>query len=266
MTLEVLVCTIDNGINNIDRLILAPIEGVSYLISWQHSADFTPTDVPEPLQRNDIKIVTLQGRGLSRNRNNAIRHASADICLIADDDCAYQQSYFTNIIDTFHNDAALDLATFRMKSSYENKFYPDYSFNLNTFAKGYYVTSFEIAFRRTSIQHKLWFNELFGLGAPTLQSGEENLFIHDAVTMGLNCHYFPIVIVEHDHPTTSSTRVDNHGVIMAEGAYIGIVYPCTAPLRLILKAYRLNKANHLGVFTNLRLLIAGITYYNKQKK
>jgi hypothetical protein len=153
-----------------------------------------------------------------------------------------------------------------MKSSYENKFYPDYSFNLNTFAKGYYVTSFEIAFRRTSIQHKLWFNELFGLGAPTLQSGEENLFIHDAVTLGLNCLYFPIVIVEHDHPTTSSTRVDKPGVIMAEGAYIGIVYPCTAPLRLILKAYRLNKANHLGVFTNLRLLIAGITYYNKQKK
>ena len=56
MTLEVLVCTIDNGINNIDRLILAPIEGVSYLISWQHSPDFTPTDVPQPRQPNHIKM------------------------------------------------------------------------------------------------------------------------------------------------------------------------------------------------------------------
>ena len=263
MTLEVLVCTIDNGINNIKNLLLAPQEGVSYLISWQHSENKPQCNVPQELIRNDVRVVHLAGRGLSRNRNNAIRHATGDICLIADDDCTYRHEYFTNIIDTFQNDTTLDLATFRMKFSYENKFYPDYSFNLNKFAKGYFVTSFEIAFRRTSIQGKLWFNELFGLGAPVLQSGEENIFIQDCLKSGLNCRYFPIVAVEHDHPTTASTRVANPGVIMAEGAYIYVAYPYSFIPRLVLKAHRLNKKNGLGLFSNLNRLIKGIIYYLK---
>lgn len=266
MTLEVLVCTIDNGINNINRLILAPIKGVSYLISWQHSENFTPAEIPEELKRNDIKIVTMNGRGLSRNRNNAICIASADICLIADDDCTYQQEYFLDVIHTFQTNPTLDIATFKMQQNHESKKYANHTFNLKQYPKGYYVSSIEIAFRRTSVQGKLRFNELFGLGAPTLQSGEDNIFIHDALKMGLNCQFFPITIVEHNHPTTSTTGVSKVGVIMAEGAYIGIAYPLTAPLRLLLKAYRLNKANQLGFFHNLHHLIAGITYYHKQKR
>lgn len=263
MTLEVLVCTIDNGIHNIKNLLLAPINGISYLISWQHSESKSQYNIPQELLRSDVRVVHLEGRGLSRNRNNAIRHAEGDICLIADDDCTYKPEYFFNIIETFLKDTALDLATFQMKAYYEGKYYPDYSFNLIKFAKGYFTTSFEIAFRRTSIQNKLWFNELFGLGAPVMQSGEENIFIHDAVKSGLNCKYFPIVIVEHDHPTTSSTRVASSGVIMAEGAYIYVAYPYTFIPRLILKAHRLNKKNGLGLLHNLNHLIKGIIYYLK---
>ncbi len=265
MTLEILVCTIDEGIKRVKNLILPPIENVSYLISWQHSSCTLP-QVPNELCREDIKVVHLNGRGLSRNRNNALRHASGDICLIADDDCSYLPEYFTKIVDTFGNDKALDLATFKMKFSYEGKSYPDYAFNLKSFPKGYYTTSFEIAFRRSAIQGKLWFNEMFGLGAPVLQSGEENIFIIDAIKLGLNCSFFPIVIVEHNHPTTSSSRVCNPGVIMAEGAYIHIAYPFTQIPRLLLKAKRLNASNNLGFFTNLKHLIKGINYYLKHKK
>ena len=265
MTLEVLICTIDNGISQIPQLLLPHIDGVSYLVSWQHSTHDEIT-APDELSRDDVKVVHLQGRGLSRNRNNAMRNATADICLIADDDCTYRPEYFASIIDTFKNDTTLDLATFRMKHSYEGKAYPKHSFNLKHFERGYYITSFEIAFRRSAIQGKLWFNEMFGLGAPVLQSGEENIFIIDAIKLGLNCSFFPIVIVEHNHPTTSSSRVCNPGVIMAEGAYIHIAYPFTQIPRLLLKAKRLNASNNLGFFTNLKHLIKGINYYLKHKK
>ncbi len=263
MTLEILICTIDNGINNINNLLLSPIEGVNYLISWQHSLANENYTIPQELIRNDVKIAHIQGKGLSRNRNNAISHATGDICLIADDDCSYQLEYFNAVINTFQKHPELDIATFKMKFSYEGKEYPQHSFNLNNFEKGYFVTSFEIAFRRTSIQGKLWFNELFGLGAPVLQSGEENIFIHDAIKSGLNCQYYPIVIVEHNHPTTSSTRVAQTGVIMAEGAYIYVAYPYSFIPRLALKAYRLNKKNGLGFLSNLNRLIKGILYYRK---
>ncbi|MBQ7941616.1 MAG: glycosyltransferase [Muribaculaceae bacterium] len=263
MTLEVLVCTIDNGIDNIMNLLLTPTEGVSYLISWQHSHANENYTIPQELIRNDVKIAHIQGRGLSRNRNNAISHATGDICLIADDDCSYRPKYYKAVIDTFQKCPELDIATFKMKFCYDNKRYPQQPFNLNNLEKGYFVTSFEIAFRRTSVQGKLWFNEHFGLGAPVLQSGEENIFILDAIKAGMNCQYFPIVIVEHNHPTTTSSRAGNPGVIMAEGAYISIAYTWTALPRLILKAFRLNKKNSLGFFKNLSYIFKGVFYIKR---
>lgn len=265
MTLQLLVCTIDLGIHNVKHLLLAPIEGVSYLVSWQHSHDFIAHSVPPELLRDDVKVITMKGRGLSRNRNNAIRHASADICLIADDDCSYQPQYFAHIIDVFSKHPSLHLASFMMKHSADGKQYPSHSFSLSHYAKGYYATSFEIAFRRDAVQGHIWFNELFGLGAPVLQSGEENLFIKDATDAMLDCRFFPIVVVEHNHPTTSSSRISQPGVIMAEGAYISIAYPCTCIPRLLLKAHRLHRANRLGFFKNLSLLTQGISYIRSQR-
>lgn len=263
MTLEVLVCTIDEGISNIKNLLLSPINGVSYLISWQHSHVNENYTIPQELIRNDVKIAHIQGRGLSRNRNNAISHATGDICLIADDDCSYRPEYFNAVIDTFQKCPELDIATFKHTNKHESKVYPATSFNLKHKAKGYFTSSIEIAFRRTSVQGKLWFNEHFGLGAPVLQSGEENIFILDAIKAGMNCQYFPIVIVEHNHPTTASSRAGNPGVIMAEGAYISIAYTWTALPRLILKAFRLNKKNSLGFFKNLSYIFKGVSYIKR---
>ncbi len=265
MTLEVLVCTIDNGIHNVKHLLLAPIEGVRYLISWQHSDGFTSSAIPAELVRDDVRVVHLEGRGLSRNRNNALRHATSDILVIADDDCTYRAEYLAEVTDTFEQNQHLDIATFQMQNSFAQKAYPKHSFSLKRYAKGYYVSSIEIAMRRTSVQGKLWFDERFGLGAPVLQSCEENLFIHDTVKMGLNCHYFPKTIVEHHHPTTSSTSISSPGMIKAEGAYISIAYPLTCLPRLLLKAHRLNRANHLGFTTNLTHLIQGIKYLKEKE-
>ena len=260
MTLELLVCTIDNGIDNVKNLLLAPIKGVSYLVSWQHSPGKPMPAIPQELLRDDVKIVHLEGKGLSRNRNNAIRNATGDICLIADDDCIYRPEYFNTIINTFHKDSSLDLAAFRFKTECESKNYPDIPYNLQKLHKGHHISSIEIAFRRTSVQGKLWFNEQFGLGAPVLQSCEDNIFIFDAVNSGLNCRYFPYIITEHNHPTTASTRVGNPGVIMAEGAFIRKAYKWTALPRIVLKAYRLNKKNSLGFFKNLSYLFNGVRY------
>lgn len=263
MKLELLVCTIDDGIHNVKNLLLAPIRGVGYLISWQHSDMCIPDDIPNELKRDDVKVVHLEGRGLSRNRNNAICHATAELCLIADDDCTYKREYFETVIRAFDKNPVIDLITFQIKSNCETKKYENYSFRLNEFPKGYYASSIEIAFRRSVIQGRLQFNEMFGLGAPVLQSGEENLFIRDAVKYRLDCRYFPAVVVEHNHPTTTTTRIASPGVIMAEGAYIAIAYPWTCVPRLVLKAIRLNKKNGLGFFQNLNRLIQGIVYYFK---
>lgn len=258
-TIDILICTLNEGINKVASVLLPQQEGVRYVVSWQQ--DGYQCDIPLALLRSDVTVVTLPGSGLSRNRNNAIAHSTADICLIADDDVAYTPDAFRAVIDTFEGNPHLDVATFRSQSEFEKKQFPDYSFSLAKPAKGYYVTSFEIAFRRTSIAGRLSFNELLGLGAPVLHAGEESVFIIEAARSGLNCRYFPITIVTHNHPTTGVNPVQTPGTIMAQGAYIHIAYRnCTAPLRYVLKAWRMSRSTRTGFFRALYYIIKGAAY------
>ena len=259
LTLDILICTLNEGINNVSSVLLPQQKGVRYVVSWQQ--DGYKCDIPPALLRNDVTVITLSGRGLSRNRNNAIAQSTADICLIADDDVAYMPNSFSAVINTFEAYPNLDIATFRSQSEFEQKAFPDHQFNLAKPTKGYYAISIEIAFRRTSIAGKLRFNELLGLGAPVLHAGEESVFIIDAVRQGLDCRFFPITIVTHNHPTTGVNPIQTPGTIMAQGAYIYVAYrDCTAPLRYVLKAWRMSRSTRTDFFRALWYIIKGAAY------
>lgn len=118
-TLDILICTLNEGINKVASVLLPQQEGVRYVVSWQQ--DGYQCDIPLALLRSDVTVVTLPGRGLSRNRNNAIAHSTADICLIADDDVAYTPDAFRAVIDTFEGNPHLDVATFRSQSEFEKE-------------------------------------------------------------------------------------------------------------------------------------------------
>jgi Glycosyl transferase family 2. len=263
MTLELLICTIDDGINNVANMLLPPSTHILYLISWQHSLNIPRISLPPQLNRPDVRVFELEGRGLSRNRNNALNNASGDICLISDDDCAYQEKSLNHIIEIFETHPSIDLATFRMASTSNAKSYPSYSFDLRHYPKNYYISSIEIAFRRSSVQGKLQFNELFGLGAPILQSGEEEVFILDALSNNLHCQFFPYVIVRHDHPTTGSTKAACRGTLMARGAYLYLAYRSNMFLRAIVIAKRVSSKENINFFFALSHILKGINYIKK---
>lgn len=265
MTLEILICTLDDGINNIPAMLLEPREGISYLVSWQHSDGKDNITLPEELKRCDVKVLNLNGRGLSRNRNNCLNHASGDILLIADDDCSYTNSQLDTVVETFNRNPSLSLATFRMASKHNNKSYPEHEFNLAKPPKGYYVTSFEIALRRVAAGH-LHFDERFGLGAPVFQCCEEELFVEQAVEAGLECRFFPLTIVRHDDATTQLTRATSPNVLAARGAYLWLSphYHSTALLRAVVMAWRMRK--HGITFGHaFRHIYHGITLIRKQQ-
>ena len=71
MTLEILICTIDEGINRVADMLLPQATGLRYLVSWQQTGKVAPM-VPARLRRPDVHVFTLQGNGLSHNRNNAL--------------------------------------------------------------------------------------------------------------------------------------------------------------------------------------------------
>lgn len=263
MTLEVLIITLDEGINNIPAMLLEPREGIGYLVSWQHS-DGKEQDVPNELQRPDVEVHHLAGRGISRNRNNCLRHASADVCLIADDDCQYTHEQLQAVIDTFVQHPDVDIATFRYSSENNSKIYPTQSINLATLPKGYYVSSIEIAFKRESVQGKFWFNELFGYGAP-LSCGEEELLVLTAKQQGLKCQFFPIDIVRHDDITNTINNISKSSMLMGRGAYTYIAHPLSFIARIPLNSFRLKKKYRVPFWHSVKNMLAGVRYYNKHR-
>ncbi|MDO4511001.1 MAG: glycosyltransferase [Bacteroidales bacterium] len=246
MTLQLLICTFNDGIHRVPELILAPIEGVSYLISWQQAEGFTPCELPAAIaDRPDVEVTTLPGRGLSRNRNNCLLHASADVCLICDDDCRYTPEGLRAIVDTFKQHPEAHIITFVAKNSTAYKHYPLTRFNLSKKVRKFFVSSIEIALRREAVVGKVEFNEYFGLGAELFGAGEEAIFVADALNAGLNCQYFPIQVVEHFGPTTGVSHLADEKVLRANGAILFRNYRATMWLRLPLMAWRVKRTAHV---------------------
>lgn len=263
MTLEILICTYNDRIDGVPEVLMPSMHNISYLVSWQQSDDFVLRPLPEALQRDDVKIAVIKGKGVAVNRNNAIANASGDICLMADDDITYIPAHVAHIVEIFESHPTLDIATFRYESKNYPKSYPSYSFDLRQPPKHYYINGFEIAFRRKSVQGILQFNPLFGVNAPLLNSGEEGVFILDALDKGLNCFYFPYVIARHDGATTSERCATDPRHIMANGAYIYLAYKDgSAPLRYILFAWR-SCRNPFKFFKMLGYVLHGVKYIKK---
>lgn len=189
MTLELLICTIDEGIDRLREALLPVRRDVRYLVSWQHTGP--RPDVPDWLRgRSDVRVVLLEGRGLSRNRNHALAHAEGDILKICDDDERWTNSYFDNILSVYRQHPEYDIVHF--KAIGPRKEYPPR-----------FVSSWEMTLRRAALG-SLRFDERFGLGSEVLNAGEEAVFLCDARRLGLRIHYAPLPICQTEPDTTGT--------------------------------------------------------------
>lgn len=242
--LQVLICTFGaEGLQRIARGTYPVVEGVEYLISWQCPADEDKAmEIPEALKREDFKIFPVKSRGLSRNRNHALFLASAPYCLIADDDLNYFADGLKAVINTFDNNPGLDIATFEYCGA-DAKAYPSEGFDLRHPPKGYFITSFEIAFRREKvIDTGILFDPDFGVGAK-YPAGEEDLWLDSLLRKGLNARFYPVMIAEHTGPTSGIRLAANPQMIRTKGAVFRRRFPLTWPGRMITHALRQRHAS-----------------------
>lgn len=202
MNLTILISTIDSGILNIKEILLPQRDDLSYIISHQ----FTSEDhkvIPPELNRKDILVDQIPGRGLSKSRNNAIKKAKGDICIVADDDVQYTNTYI-DIIKEIYTNNDVDIAcfkTFKEEGKVDYKKYPKREVQIKNIAE-HTPSSIEITFRLDSLKKEnTFFDEQFGLGS-WLIGGEEKLFIHDCINSGLLVKFFPHYIVRHPDDCT----------------------------------------------------------------
>ena len=185
---------------------------VELLISTMHQQDYTLLDkmnihsdavLINQCDINDKKVFTYNGhrvlwintteRGLSRSRNMAIRNATADICMLADDDMEYRSNYADVVCSAFQKNHA-DIIGFQVIGiEKEFKKYAEEERRIS-YLNSMKMASVELAFRRDSfIGKNIQFDELIGAGTEFLL-GEENALLFQCLRKRLSIYYVPKIV------------------------------------------------------------------------
>lgn len=213
MLIEILICTIDEGILRVPEVLMSPQNDIRYVVSMQWTREDVKERVPKVLrEREDVKLVFLEGKGLSRNRNNALAHASGDVVVIADDDNRYTEELIENVKEAYRTHPEADVIHFQALDLDGDLLHP---------YPAEYVCSVEMTFRRNV---KVKFDERFGLGSKALCAGEEEVWIKDVKDAGYQVLYVgkPIVMTPQD--TTGSHFLTNKTLQVSKGATFKYVY------------------------------------------
>jgi glycosyltransferase involved in cell wall biosynthesis len=156
-------------------------------------------------------------RGLSRARNVALRHISADVVAFPDDDCVYASDLLERVARRFAEDLELDGLTGRAVDSPGNS-------SRSWAREGAQLTrenlwnraiSFTIFLRSPVVEAVGFFDERLGLGSSTpWSSGEETEYLVRAVDTGARIEYDPDLVVAHDDKASPESRSGREGAAM----------------------------------------------------
>ena len=198
--ISILISTINERLKQVGNVLLDPRDDIEYVISHQYT-DETYREIPAELNRRDVTISQIRGKGVAKSRNNALRLASGDIGLFADDDVTYRESYIDTVEKTFLSNPDMDIALFKIKTrpgEPEYKNYPDHPIELNKVL--FAPSSVEIGLRIDRIRESgISFDERFGAGCELLIGAEEKIFIEDCLRQDFKVLYIPEYVVEHPY-------------------------------------------------------------------
>ena len=260
LSINILISTIGERIDRVARIPLPPAEGISYIISHQ-----TDGSHPAPAQlvgRPDVTIYTLAGRGLSANRNNALAHATADLLVLADDDITLIPQYLDDLrqlADAHHETDIFTLQAFTPEGK-PLHYYPDAPFTHPHVPKGFYYNSMGIVLRKGRDYPP--FDTRFGLGAPHLMAGEEDIFIHESHLRHLRIDYYPQPLLITPGVTTSSHYATDSRLQQTKGAVLALIHSTPgALLRYVSTAIKMRRM--LAPMPHLRNLVKGMKYIHR---
>ena len=268
-TIEILICTIDNRIDAALRVPIAPLPNVRYLVCWQQTNQVALNQQERVLpEREDVRIHSWNGCGLSANRNEALAQASGDFLLIADDDeilRADQLEGLTHLL-TKHEQTT-DIFLLRMQRSDGSfpKPYPSTPFLYPHCPHGYFPSSWEILIRRTSLPRLPQFDVRFGLGSDRLACGEEEVFIHQAFANGAQIAFIPYTIVNIPGKTTGDLFLQSAAVRRSKGAVLTLLHGTLSAVLRCLKFALLIHRQHPECswgkcYQYLRDMLEGVRY------
>lgn len=249
--LQLLISTVNNHFLN--RRYIPPF--FDYLVINQLDEN---TERQDPDCNN---IFSYKEKGLSKSRNKALEKTTADICLISDDDTTFCNDTYEIIVTAFNENPLADIITFQTNTPQGTpfkKYHPKKRW-LNSLS-AMRVTSFEIAFRTKSIATAgLRFDENFGLCA-YFPTGEENIFLLDALRKGLKILYIPAPIVIHSEKSSGGNFNDTN-LVKAKGAMLYRMFGQWSYLLSLFFSIKKCCLSEFNVFRFYYLMLEGIKEY-----
>ena len=189
------------------------------------------------------KLVTTADRGVGKNRNKALLVASGEYLVFADEDMIYEPGYEDMVLDAFDKAKNADIIAFNL--TYLNRFTPGRrpgkKFKRIHFWNSMRYGAARIAIRRSALERaSLSFSHLYGGGAK-YSSGEDSLFIREALRRGLKMYYCPVAIATVKQEESSWFRGYNDKFFTDKGVLIANAFPILKGVLIYYFAFKMRK-------------------------
>ena len=210
-----------------------------------------------------LEMISTLSRGSGNNRNISLICATADICLLADDDVTYYPNYKEKVMDVFRSLPDADMIIFNMDTDSTKRSVPKINKNqkMRFWHRNPYG-SVRVAFRLASQKkYNIWFSNILGAGA-IYGSGEDSLFINDFRKKG-KVYLCKETLGKVDFSQSSWFTGYDAKFFFNHGAKIAALYGHIGLLFIVYYAFRYEKRTKLKLGEIIQLMKMG--YYEFKK-
>lgn len=214
------------------------------------------------IERSDgkIRMLTSDTKGVGVNRNLALQLAQAEILLFADDDVTYYDSSLQGVVDAFRELPDADVIFFALDYTRDGEIFEKRRHKtkrLHTWNCLRYGAA-RMAIRRDAvIRNRLAFSTLFG-GGCRFSSGEDTLFILDAIRSGLRVYSHSYVLGKCAKDASSWFSGYNEKYFYDRGALVACAFPKTKHLMKWYFAWKASRKAKTPLKTVLRQMNKGL--------
>jgi glycosyltransferase involved in cell wall biosynthesis len=255
--LEVLVATMHQ--NNLSKYQEMNIQ--TGAVFANQSDNFS--NIKEEIDNKLVRMITTNQRGVGKNRNVALLNSCADICLLSDDDVVYVNGYEEKILKAFKNLPEIDILIFNIETKESTKRRTNKKIKRVRIHNFLNYGAVRIAFRRESIVRKnIWFSLLFGGGA-MYGSGEDNLFLREALRKNLKICTYPLKIADVKEETSTWFTGYNEKYFFDKGALLGAGFPRLKYLFALYFMLRFKSISELSSLHTLKQMVKGMKAFEK---
>ena len=213
-----------------------------------------------------VKLISTADRGVGKNRNKALMNANGEYLLFADEDMIYENGYEQIVLDSFKKKKDADIIIFNL--IYLNRFTKGRKqrkiFKRVRIWNSMRYGAARVAIRKGALEKSsLSFSTLYGGGAK-YSSGEDSLFIREAIRKGLKIYYCPSVIAKVKQETSTWFQGYTDKFFVDKGILLANAFPRLKFVLVYYFAYGLRNASSNYSFLKIcRLMRKGFQEYKK---